>query len=679
MATVVRTSDAELLRRLRTRDREAWEELYAEYQPRLRAFGYRLAGNVHDADDLVQETFVRAVPRLDALDPETADVGAYLFTTLRNLFLKQVERSQRQQPVAEVPEPVLPTPIEDDPERGTLLRSQQDEVRLANSRLQPRQRLVLALRELEDRSYAEIGALVGMKENAVAQLIFRARESLRVELRLAQVDPERLPEECRRFLPLLAAHLDGQLKGARREETLAHVGACERCQDALASMREASKRYRTLYLPGLLDAEEARAEVERRLDVAHYWELDSRRRFAGVTARTGVVVAVALALGGGGTALGVALSQDEEPPAQRRATIALSSTGSEPAATTEPAAVVTTVPATAAARRLRPPRRPKPAPAPSTAPLTERSPTTAPPPATTAPVRTTRQRRVAPPPPERETVEKPTTVTVPTPDTKAPTVTITQAPSGVVATSGAQIAFKASEAGASLSCKLDDAAYAPCTSPRALAGLGAGAHVFSVRAADKAGNVGRPASVSWTYTPPDTTAPTVSISSAPPASTTETSASFAFTASEPGVAFECALDGAAYAACTSPTAYGSLAVAAHSFAVRGRDPAGNVGPPATHAWSVVAPPRPLPDLVVASFTKNTIVVANRGNAAAGSSVLTITLVGTFTVPALAPGAVATFNWSICRVGTYTAIVDRTNVVAESDERNNSAGRANTCP
>src|SRR5687768_11514724 len=125
MATVPRTSDAELLLRLHSREREAWEELYALHAPRLRSFAYRLAGNPHDADDLVQETFVRAVPRLDRLDPETTDVGAYLFTTLRNLFLKHIERTKRQEPVAEVPERVLPTPIEDDPERGTLLRSQQ--------------------------------------------------------------------------------------------------------------------------------------------------------------------------------------------------------------------------------------------------------------------------------------------------------------------------------------------------------------------------------------------------------------------------------------------------------------------------------------------------------------------------------------------------------------------------
>ena len=45
----------------------------------------------------------------------------YLFTTLKNLFLKQVERRKRQEPMAEVPEPALPQPIEDDPQRSLLL------------------------------------------------------------------------------------------------------------------------------------------------------------------------------------------------------------------------------------------------------------------------------------------------------------------------------------------------------------------------------------------------------------------------------------------------------------------------------------------------------------------------------------------------------------------------------
>ena len=673
MATVARTSDAELLLRLRKRDREAWEELYAEYQPRLRGFAYRLAGNVHDADDLVQETFVRAVPRLDRLDPETADVGAYLFTTLRNLFLKQVERTKRQQPMAEVPEPVLPTPIEDDPERGTLLRGQQDEVRLANARLQPRQRLVLALRELEDRSYAEIGELVDMKENAVAQLIFRARESLRLELRLAQVDPERLPEECRRYLPLLAAHLDGQLKGAQQEETLAHLESCERCQDALASMQEASKRYRTLFLPGFLDTDEARAAVERRLDAVHYWDRRGGMFLVGRTKRSIAVIAAVVALSGGGTALGVALSRDGAPePAAAPQT-----TEAEVAATTGEE-IDATVPGTTAARKqpaTKPPRRRVIAP-----PVTTAA-TTAPPSTAEETVETTPAPTVTAPKPKR-------TITVPLPDTKAPTVTITQAPGASVSSSAAQIRFTSNEAGARLACKLDVAAYSACTSPTVLAGLVPGNHTFSVRATDKAGNVGKPASVAWRYVQPDTTAPTVTLASTPPAPTTQTSASFAFTASEAGVAFECLLDGGGYTGCVSPASYQSLGVGTHSFAVRGRDAAGNVGQPATYSWSIVAPPPPppppLPDLYVASLTKNTIIIRNGGNAAAGvSSILRITagssLVGTFTVAALAPGATATFTFA-CRVGTYLATVDQTNVVAESNETNNTASLTNrTCP
>jgi len=137
----------------------------------------------------VQETFVRALPRLDRLDPATVDLGPYLFTTLRNLFYKSVERGKRSESMAEVPEPLVPAPIEDDPERSTLLRNQQEEVRVANARLAPRQRLVLALRELEDRSYAEIGQVVGLKENAVAQLISRARENLRTERRTGAAFP----------------------------------------------------------------------------------------------------------------------------------------------------------------------------------------------------------------------------------------------------------------------------------------------------------------------------------------------------------------------------------------------------------------------------------------------------------------------------------------------------------
>jgi RNA polymerase sigma factor (sigma-70 family) len=698
MAIAVRTPDAELLRRLRSRDRQAWEELYAEYQPRLRAFAYRLAGNVHDADDLVQETFVRAVPRLDQLDPDTSEIAPYLFTTLRNLFLKQVERQKRQQPVAEVPEPALPTPIEDDPERSTLLVRQQEEVRVANGTLQPRQRLVLALRELEERSYAEIGELVGMKENAVAQLIFRARESLRTELRLGQVDPERLPEECRRFLPLLAAHLDGQLKGPRRDETLAHLEGCERCQAALADMREASRRYRVILLP--IGADEARAAVDERLEEAGYWRTAGRSFPLRRPALIVLGAAAALLVAATGTALGVELTRSPE-----RAV--LESVSTAPAATEAPIratdAVETVVPIvprkpTTTPAKAEPAKKkaPKPKPVAKANTKTKPATTAAVSPSTTEHEATTTKAASklaskpkpkpqsgttpvpAPKPkkPQQPVPTQPPTVVTAAPDATAPTVAITSAPGATSQSSVADVAFQASEAGVAFACKLDSGAYAGCASPAHFSGLAAGAHTFSVRATDQAGNVGPPASVSWTYVPPDTTPPAVAINGGPSGSTTETSATFTFSADEAGSTFQCSLDGGAFGGCTSPAVYDGLAPGQHSFSVRAIDNAGNTSQPAARSWTIAAP---LPDLVVGAFSRFSITVVNQGKGRAGASVLTITNVGSFQVPTLPPGGSATFSWSTCRVAIYSAVVDRTQAVTESNESNNTASLRNSCP
>src|SRR5205823_1415239 len=59
-------------------------------------------------------------------------------------------------------------------------------------------------------------------------------------------------------------------------------------------------------------------------------------------------------------------------------------------------------------------------------------------------------------------------------------------------------------------------------------------------------------------------------------------------ANEGGSHFQCALDAAAYAACTSPVSYSGLAAGSHAFAVRAIDAAGNVDPtPATRTWTVI--------------------------------------------------------------------------------------------
>jgi type VII secretion-associated serine protease mycosin len=95
--------------------------------------------------------------------------------------------------------------------------------------------------------------------------------------------------------------------------------------------------------------------------------------------------------------------------------------------------------------------------------------------------------------------------------------------------------------------------------------------------------------------PGDTTPPETTIDSGPSGTTTQTSATFAFSASEAGGTFECSLDAAAWAACSTPKSYTGLPAASHTFRVRAKDAAGNVDPtPAEQTWTVTASPSGTP-------------------------------------------------------------------------------------
>jgi chitodextrinase len=173
-------------------------------------------------------------------------------------------------------------------------------------------------------------------------------------------------------------------------------------------------------------------------------------------------------------------------------------------------------------------------------------------------------------------------------DTTPPRTTITSGPSGTTDDRSALFEFTASEP-SSFECSLDAAPFSACSSPAFYSDLGEGSHTFRVRATDTAGNSDpTPVERSWTVgIPPQTT-----ITSGPSSTTNSTSATFAFTASEPST-FECSLDWAPFAACSSPASYGGLGPGPHVFRVRATDAAGNTDPsPAEWGWTVQtnAPP-----------------------------------------------------------------------------------------
>jgi hypothetical protein len=173
-------------------------------------------------------------------------------------------------------------------------------------------------------------------------------------------------------------------------------------------------------------------------------------------------------------------------------------------------------------------------------------------------------------------------------DTTAPETVLTGV-SGTIATATPTFTFSASEDGATFACRVDDAAFAPCTAPYVSATLSQGPHMFEVRAADAAGNTdATPAASSFTV---DTVPPQTTITSGPAAASTDSTPTFGFTSSETGSTFACSVDSGAFAPCTSPHTTAALGGGAHTFAVRATDPAGNTDPtPATSSFRYCSGP-----------------------------------------------------------------------------------------
>ncbi len=286
MAVVQQERGASGQARTRTR---SLEELYELHAPGLRRCCRRLTRDPHAAEDLMQEVFVRFMTRFPEA-PADMHVAGYLNATARNVLWKQL-RDDHEIADGEIESWAGPDDdLEVDPERATLLDEQQRIVRRCSAALTGRQRRALTLREIEGRSYAEIGSDLGIGTDAVAQVISRARARLRVAVRRAHVDLDQLSPECRAMLGPLSDYLDGHASDASAEiET--HLKECASCRHSLASFETAGSRLRgTLPLvpfAGLL------ARIGDAVRLGGAAPLDAVRAGA-------LVLAAAAAIGGGG-------------------------------------------------------------------------------------------------------------------------------------------------------------------------------------------------------------------------------------------------------------------------------------------------------------------------------------------------------------------------------------------
>lgn len=164
-----------------------------------------------------------------------------------------------------------------------------------------------------------------------------------------------------------------------------------------------------------------------------------------------------------------------------------------------------------------------------------------------------------------------------------PETSIEAGPPALTKERSATFDLSANRSAPTFECSLDGGEWAPCGDVPSYTGLSDGPHTFAARARDELGLVD-PTPPSWTWRV-DTVAPQTAITGGPEGAVATSSASFAFTA-EPGVAFECRLDGGVWGPCSSPKAYTDLDDGEHSFSVRATDAVGNTGAADSRTWSV---------------------------------------------------------------------------------------------
>ncbi len=185
----IREEDALLVTACKKGDLGAFETLVRRYQTRMFTLCVRILGDRDDAAETVQESFLAAYRGLRGFRGE-ASFSTWLTTITVNLArnrLKQTRGRSRHEPYSlDDPLPscrdcLLPDPPSGDPSAQELLEREEVRLRVQGciNGLEPGFREVLVLRDIEELSYGEVGAMLKLAEGTVKSRLFRARESVR--------------------------------------------------------------------------------------------------------------------------------------------------------------------------------------------------------------------------------------------------------------------------------------------------------------------------------------------------------------------------------------------------------------------------------------------------------------------------------------------------------------------
>jgi RNA polymerase sigma-70 factor (ECF subfamily) len=240
--TVDVTRDKLLVERCQAGDRQAFDQLYLRYQRRLHRFCMQRLGEAHDAEDVVQEAFVRAWRALPRFAGERR-FYPWLTVIAANLCVDTMRRRARLTPVEESRITASDTGTYDI-EDAVLHEVDSKMVATAFGQLSSRHQRVLQLREGSDWSYRKIAEHEGVGVTAVETLLWRARQALKREFLMLDEKGSKVGALIG-FLVVLPARMVARLPKAARHAADGFSHAVGGARHAVGSLGTGSSKFGT--------------------------------------------------------------------------------------------------------------------------------------------------------------------------------------------------------------------------------------------------------------------------------------------------------------------------------------------------------------------------------------------------------------------------------------------------
>jgi RNA polymerase sigma-70 factor (ECF subfamily) len=181
-------TDAAFVTRARSGDADAYRILVERHSRSLFRLAFRMTGNQEDAEDVVQESFLRAYRQLAKFD-ERASFGTWLYRIAANASLDLVRaRKRRSENLAPAGDPDAENPVlnlaSEDPMPDRMAMSSEVRRRVldAMNELSPTERTAFVLRHFEGMRMEEVGRILDCHPGAAKHSVFRAVQKLRRSL-----------------------------------------------------------------------------------------------------------------------------------------------------------------------------------------------------------------------------------------------------------------------------------------------------------------------------------------------------------------------------------------------------------------------------------------------------------------------------------------------------------------